>query len=175
MQLFIGNALVAIGVIFLIPSMITNDKTKVFIYQGINTFFCMLSCIVLGGWGGAITNLIAVVRNVIQVKERMTMRLQWGLTILLFVVGSIINKEGVVGYIPVAASIIYTLLAYRENSSIVQIKLAIVINLICWTIYDIIILAYMGALVDGICIIATVVSIFLGKKKKQAYNFVKIQ
>lgn len=146
--LIIGNILSFIGVIFLALSSIIQDKKRTIFYQIFDCLFATFSNIVLGGFSGAIVCLAALVRNVLVYFDKNNRILMVIISVIMTISGFWFNRHGIIGWLPIIASIQYTLWLGWGFTSNKSIKMALAINLAIWAVYDAVIMAFPALAAD---------------------------
>ena len=169
--LIIGNiiALIAASIQFVIG--IIKDRKKIILLQTIQFFTFSISTFILGGFTGAIANLINAIRNILSYKEKLTKNI----IILIILVSTILtlafNNLGFIGLLPLINTIIYTVFINQKNPF--KFKILFLITIILWFIYDFTIKAYTSAFFDIFTIIVTCITayqIYKTNKEKQTTN-----
>ena len=158
-----------IAAVFSILSDKTTNIKRIFLYNGINNFFCSISYFCMNAITGGISALLALSRNILfyKYKEKVTIGavLMYFLVIILFNISSI---NGFVSCIPALLVIIYTSALYTKNT--IYIKYACIITSLLEIIYDYVYGVYVGIIV---CIIAAVLSTYSLIKIEKDKNIVK--
>lgn len=157
MTIIIGNAIALIACILMVYSG-TLKKTKDVIYiQSIQIGLLTLSNIVLGGISGAIVNSLNLIRNIICYKEKLTILIKIIIITIMTILCIIFNTQGIIGYLPLLCSVIYTWLI--DIKDVKKFKYLNIFVLSCWLIYDAYILSYTSALFDFGTIITNIIAI----------------
>lgn len=152
------NYVIIGNIVFLIASIISTliglikDKQKYLLYQLIVFTIMGIGNVLLKGYSGVIANAISIIRNIVCIKYTYKPSIKYLFVILQLVVTIIFNQEGLVGYLPVLAVGVYTLLIDQNNQ--VRFKYVVIISQAIWIIYDILILNFVDV-VFGISTIAT--------------------
>lgn len=146
--LIVGNILSFIGVVFLALSSVVSDKKRTIFYQIFDCLFAVLANIVLGGFSGAVVCLAAFIRNVLVYFGKNNPKLMIIIAVLMTILGALVNQHGLIGWLPIIASIQYTLWLGWGFTSNKSVKLALAINLIIWAAYDAVILAFPALAAD---------------------------
>ena len=154
----------SLGALFLFLSSISKTKKETFVCQIFDTVFNTIANLLFKGYSGVITNLISLIRNILVFKNCINKWIQIILIILLFIIGSITNNRGLIGYFPIIASIEYTLIACRVKSTIKLVKISLFINVILWGIYDLVIGAYPMLIIDIITSIGCIKTLYNMRK-----------
>lgn len=144
-----------------------KKKKNVFIYQTIDSGSNILANFFLQGYSGMIVSLIACLRNILTVFNRITFKIQIIFSIIVIIVGLYINNRGILGILPIISFVEYTLIAPNPKSSILTVKIAFLINVGLWTIYNFIIKSYPMMIANIICFTTCLISIYKITKEKQ--------
>lgn len=169
--LILGNVFSLLSAICIAISVLKKNKNDLILWQVIDVIFCILSNIALYTYSAMTTNSIALIRNILAYKNKLTKKITWILFILCIVVGLYANNRGLIGLFPIVASASYTIFMFTTKDE-QQIRWALVSNLILWFVHDIYIQAYPSALTDVVLSIWTSVQIF--KKSKIKSFFFKL-
>ena len=70
------------------------------------------------------------------------------IAVLMTILGALVNQHGLIGWLPIIASIQYTLWLGWGFTSNKSVKLALAINLIIWAAYDAVIMAFPALAAD---------------------------
>lgn len=146
--LIVGNILSFIGVVFLALSSVVADKKRTIFYQIFDCFFATVSNIVLGGFSGAMVCLAALIRNALVYFDKNNRLLMVIIAIAMTIGGALVNQHGIIGWLPIIASIQYTLWLGWGFTSNKSVKLALAINLAIWAVYDAVIMAFPALTAD---------------------------
>ena len=169
--LILGNVFSLLSAICIAISVLKKNKNDLILWQVIDVIFCILSNIALYTYSAMTTNSIALIRNILAYKNKLTKKITWILFILCIVVGLYANNRGLIGLFPIVASASYTIFMFTTKDE-QQMRWALVSNLILWFVHDIYIQAYPSALTDVVLSIWTSVQIF--KKSKIKSFFFKL-
>ena len=140
-----------------------KNKNDLILWQGIDVIFCILSNIALYTYSALATNTIALIRNFLAYKNKLTKQITWILFILCIVAGLYANNRGIIGLFPIIASASYTIFMYITKNE-QQMRWALVSNLILWFVHDIYVQAYPSALIDVVLSVWTSIQIFKNRK-----------
>lgn len=127
----IGNILAAISSMYLLISIFKHNKKELLRYQIGDNLFGILANIFLGGTSGIITLSIALLRNILTYYGS---KIAYATLPVLVVVGVLLNRDGLWGYLPICASLSYEFIIIKFKS-VRAIKLGLITNLILWSIY----------------------------------------
>lgn len=128
-----------------------------------DVIFCILSNIALYTYAALTTNSVALIRNILAYKNKLTKNITWILLILCVIAGLWANNRGIIGLFPIIASASYTIFMYTTKNE-QQMRWALVSNLILWLVHDIYVQAYPSALTDIILSIWTGMQIFKNRR-----------
>ena len=158
LRLVIGNLISFSSSLFLIASCIIREPKKVFVMQTMENIVLSISSAVLGSWSGISTLLIAAVKNALVAMGRFTFGLMILFCIVLTAVGLIVNNRGVIGLIPIFATVTLTACNYYTKD-ILAIKWSLLLNIALWSIYGFLIYDFALGTMQIVTGIITYVSI----------------
>lgn len=167
----IGLAFSFLSACCLCYSTFGKQKENILKWQVANTSFLILANLFLKGYSGMATNVVCLVRNILGAKGRLNRTNTIVLTILIVVAGVAVNNRGLLGLLPVVASVEYSICMYLcKNAQ--QMRLALAVNVALWAIYDFAIGSYPMFATDLIVAGASVLNVFRfqrpGKDKADA-------
>lgn len=165
MQIVIGNIVALVGSVLMAYSGIIKEKQKIIIVQTIQMLMLGLSNIILGGIPGAIINSVNCIRNILCYEEKLGFKEKMILVTISVGLSIYFNNLGIIGILPVIATVFYTMLMDMKN--VVKFKVLLIFTLILWGIYDIYIKSYTSAIFDFITIGANIFSIYRIYKLKE--------
>ena len=143
----IRNLFSLFAVICLAVSVTKKNKNKLIGWQIIDTIFCMLSNIALFSYSAFTTNFLALLRNILAYKNKLSKFVTIVLTVLCVIFGAFANTRGIIGWFPITASASYTLFMFMTKNE-QQMRFALISNLLLWFVHDIYIQALPSALAD---------------------------
>mgnify|MGYP002852103519 CR=1 FL=1 len=161
--LIIGNIFSLLSAICLAISVIKKNKNDLIWWQVIDVVFCILSNIALYTYAALTTNSIALIRNILAYKNKLTKNITWILFILCIIAGLGANNRGIIGLFPIIASASYTIFMYITKNE-QQMRWALVSNLLLWFVHDIYVQAYPSALTDMALSVWTLIQIYKNRK-----------
>lgn len=159
-----GNIFSLMSAICIAVSVLKKNKNDLIWWQVIDVIFCILSNIALYTYAALTTNSIALIRNILAYKNKLTKNITLLLFILCIIVGLWANNRGIIGLFPIIASASYTVFMFTTKNE-QQMRWALVSNLILWFVHDIYVQAYPSALTDVVLSVWTAVQIFKNRKK----------
>jgi len=163
-QLICGNIVALIASLLMVYAGSVKERKKIIYIQTLQISAFTLSTLILGGYTGAIVNLISIGRNVLCYKDKLTYNMKIILILLSIIFSLLFNNLGLLGLLPLISTVIYTL--FMDVKSAIKLKLLIVFTLIFWLIYDILIRSYTSAVFDFFTIISHTVTVYQLSKKK---------
>ena len=156
-KLLIGNIIALIASIAMVIAGLQKTKKKVLFVQIIQIALAALGNLVLGGYTGAIVNVLNCVRDVLCYKDKMGVKEKIIISVLAIGISLAFNNLGWIGFLPVIATVLYII--YMNTKDDLKFKILVLVVLILWTVYDIYIKSYTAGIFDIISIIANVVTI----------------
>ena len=158
MKLVLGELFSLLSSLCLAYSTFGKDKQRMLLWQTVNAGFYSVSCLFLGGYAAVASNLLTIIRNVLQLKKKMTRKLAAVLCVFIVVLGTLCNNRGLLGFLPVTASVIYTIMLYAARSPR-QMHLAVIVNMLQWAAFDCVIRAYPSLGMDIVIISLSVLNL----------------
>lgn len=164
MNIIIGNIVALISSILVVYIGTIKNKQKIIIVQTIQIIISIISNIILGGITGAIINSSNCIRNILCCKNKLTFKLKILLILITIIVSLKFNKLGLIGFLPLISTIIYTLLI--ETKDIIKFKQIYILCMFLWFIYDLFIQSYTSSIFDFLTIITSTIAIHQLSKKR---------
>lgn len=96
----------------------------------------MLSNIALFSYSAFTTNFLALLRNILAYKNKLSKSVTIVLTVLCVFLGAFANTRGIIGWFPITASASYTLFMFMTKNE-QQMRFALISNLLLWFVHDI--------------------------------------
>lgn len=162
--LIIGNVFSFLSAVFIALSVVKKNKKDLIWYQVIDVIFCILSNIALYTYAALTTNSVALIRNILAYKNKLTRKITWVLFVLCIIFGLWANNRGFIGLFPIIASSSYTIFMFTTKNE-QQMRWALISNLMLWFVHDIYVQAYPSAATDVLLSIWTIVQIFRNRKR----------
>ena len=168
-KIIIGNFIALFAASLSIIIGFIKNKKDILSIQTLQYLVYTISNIILGGFTGAITDLISIVRNILSYKEKLTKRIITLIIIISIILTLMFNNLGLIGLFPLFGNIIYIL--FINTTDEFKFKILILITMLFWLVYDITIKSYTSAVFDLVSIMACLISAFhmytTNKKEKQ--------
>ncbi len=143
-NLMLGN-LISLGAsLLLAASCCARSKQRAYGFQCAESAVLCCTYLTFGAWAGLSTQVLSVARNLMVIRDRFTVRWMLLFTALVIVLGAAVNNQGLIGLLPVAATVQLTLCNHFCRT-IVQVKLSFLANALQWMIFSF----RIGDLVNG--------------------------
>lgn len=141
---------------------IKNNK-KFLVLQNTQLCLASLSSFMVGGYTGAIIDVISIIRNTLCYKEKLTPARK-GIIILFQIIFSILlNDAGFIGLCPMFGVLFYTVFMKNDAKTL---KVVTAITLVFWAVYEFYIQLYTAAIFDIIGVISNLVGLYRVTKNK---------
>lgn len=157
-RILIGNLISFAASLALAAGCLMKDPKKVYILQVAENLILCVSSAFFGSWSGISTLLVSTARNVLLVKGRFDKRMMYLFIILVTVCGVLVNKGGIIGLLPVLATVILTVCNYYARE-ILAIKWSLLVNLVLWAVYFFAIMDIASGVTQVVIAAVTLVSI----------------
>ncbi|MGV3127207.1 YgjV family protein [Streptococcus orisratti] len=161
----IGLIFSAIGASCLAVSAFTKHKDRMLIWQVADYVFTMIANLLLGGYTGAISISVSIIRNLLMIKKWYSWATATLFVFLQLSLGAYFNNIGWVGFLPIISSISYTLATFMTNK-IQWLRWVIIENMLLWSFYDWTIKAYPALIMDFFIVTTTLIAIKKSKRSK---------
>lgn len=163
MNLILAQIFRLISSFFYISGDKSNNRKKIFTYNGIYNFFSGIQYFLLNAITGAICSFLAIIRNIVLYKNAKKVPI-WGMVIYLMIilVLNLLIYDKPISLLPVLLVFIYSIALYIGD--IMIIKYSVILVCLIEIIYDIYYKAYVGIAVCIIDIILVIISMFKIKK-----------
>lgn len=168
-DLFWGNIFSLCSALCVAVSMLTQNKKNFMHWQSFNSFFGILADIVLFANTAVIFDTLCCCRNVLSYKNHLTKKLAILFVLTGISVGLYVNNLGWIGYLPICASVGFTICIYLTKNE-QQMRYASVYSMTLWLIHGICIRAYAGSVVSCMLIIWTIIQIILNRRNHLCYE-----
>ncbi len=156
--LIIGNIFSLLSAVCIAISVIKKNKNDLIWWQILDVIFCILSNIALYTYAALTTNSVALVRNILAYKNKLTEKLTFVLILMCIVAGLWANNRGIIGLFPIIASASYTVLMHTTRNE-QQMRYALISNLALWFVHDFYVQAYPSAITDVVLSVWTTLQI----------------
>lgn len=166
-NLVIANCISAVSAMFTCLSCYSKDRARIYYYQVGQCVALAIANIFFNSYAGIITLIICAVRNFLLGKDIYNKYICVSLAAGMLIFGAILNNNGGIGWIVIAANVIYTLGAYFAKNEL-TIKLNIILDLVLWMIYEMFIIDIPSFIADSIAVVIALISVFryIASKKK---------
>lgn len=158
MMYWFGLGLSVVTSALFIVSVRQVEKSRVFLFQAIETSINIVKNIVLGGFSGAVTQVFGLIRNVALARGYSS----WWLTVVLSVCqligGIMVNQHGWIGLLPMIASISYTVISLSTTDILIT-KHALFWNISLWMVYDMVIMDWVSVAMSVVFLVTIAQSI----------------
>ena len=158
LNLIIGNCISAVASVFLAISNCAQSQKKIYLFQLLETATFCLSSVFFASWAGLSTLLVSLVRNILVVKNRLRKWHVYLFAVLVVLIGLYINNRGVLGLLPIAATVEITFANYYAKS-VPLIKVSVLFNTILWAVYSFLIWDFAAGISETLISILGAVSL----------------
>ena len=165
--LILGN-LISLGAsVCLAASCCAGKKSTAYRLQAAESGVLCGSYLVFNAWAGLITQALSVLRNLLVVRGKFSARWMVLFTALAVVLGVAVNDRGLIGLLPVVATVQLTLCNHFCRT-IRQVKVSFLVNAFQWLAFSFCIGDYVNTCTQVVVMALCVVSLVrLSRKEKQ--------
>ncbi len=165
-ELVAGNVCSLLAMVTDSVSASRKTARGVLLVQTLSQLFYGMSAVVLKGYSAAVQNAVSILRNLLAVsKSRSRLKAVEMLLILLAVVlGLCFNNRGVIGLLPVVASLEYSLAVFWFEDNERALKIAFLINAVLFGVFNGAVLNIVGVIANIVVVVSIVVFLIRDKK-----------
>ena len=127
--------------------------------QMISQVFYAAGSIILKGYSSTAQNVVSVLRNLAAMKNVKSRAVAWSLILLGVVLGAVFNNRGLLGWLPIAANLEYSVAMFRFKDNVTGLKLSLIVNTLMYSVFNFIILNYVGGVSCIVVGVTTAVSL----------------
>ena len=146
-SLIIGNIFSFLSSICVLISVAVQSKKKLIKWQTYNIVLYIFACIALNAYTALVSISIALIRNILAYKNRLTQHITFVLCVFITIIGFFVNNKGVIGIFPILAITSYTVLIYTTKNE-QEMRYALVLNMLLWFIHNFFVMAYPSAVAN---------------------------
>lgn len=167
MNILVGNLISLVGSAFLCASCVAKTKRRVVILQLCQCAVLAVAQLVFGKGAGAVSMSMAGVRNLIIASGHYNFVVMLVIFALTLGLGLHFNTAGLLGLIPVAVGLMYTVALYFSHS-IKALKIWLSVLLFGWIIYSAMIFDLFGTISNTAAEVLNLVTLAKISKANQA-------
>ena len=138
----------------------------ILLVQCLSQVFYGLGSLVLGGYSGAVQNVISLLRNFAAMKKWNRRAVEWTLILAGVVVGLLVNNLGIIGLLAVVANLEYSLVVFRYKDNERALKWAFLVNLALFAVFNAYLHNYIGALGNIAVFLMTAIFLYDSRKRE---------
>lgn len=155
----IANIVGLVGSLLMVLVGCLKRKKDILLAQNGQLVLLGISNLMLGGYIGAIVNVVAIFRNILCSKNKLNLFWVIIITMVTIIIGVICNSgQGLVSYLPVFASLIF--LFFMNLKDMIKFKAMSAFVMFLWFIYDLELHLYTTALFDLITVFSCLIVMY---------------
>ena len=158
-DLIIGNACSLCAMVTDSVSGTRKKHSEILAVQILSQVFYGAGSIILRGYSSTAQNVVAILRNLAAMKNVKSRVVEWSLIALGVVLGVAFNNRGLLGWLPIAANLEYSVAVFRFKDNERGLKLAFLVNMLMYSVFSFAILNYVGAAGNIVVAVTTAISL----------------
>lgn len=162
-NILIGNIISFAAAIFLAVSCVVKSRKQIFILQFMNCAVLAVASYFFGSYAAITTLVLCCIRNIFIMKDKFSVPVMTVILILVIACGVLTNNRGLIGLLPVIATVEYTICCHYITD-VGKTRISILVNEAIWIIYSFLVLDFSTAITDIIVVTVDIVSIAKGAK-----------
>ena len=166
--LILGN-LISLGAsVCLAASCCAKNKKSAYRLQAAESAVLCGSYLVFSAWAGLVTQVLSVLRNLLVIRGKFSVKWMVFFTALAVVLGVAVNDRGLIGLLPVAATVQLTLCNHFCRT-LKQVKVSFLVTAFQWLTFSFCIGDYVNAATQVVVMTLCVISLVrLTRKERKA-------
>lgn len=146
----------------------TRKTTRgILLMQSVSQAIYGVGAVVLGGYSGAVQNVMSIIRNFVAIKKINSKALEWILVALGVVLGVAFNNLGTMGWLPIIANLEYTLAVFYCKDNERALKIAFLISAVMFAVFNGAILSIVGVVTNSIVVITGIIALVKERREKK--------
>lgn len=142
--IILGNMISLGASVCLAASCCAKNKKSAYGLQAAESAVLCGSYLVFSAWAGLVTQVLSVLRNLLVMRGKFSVRWMVFFTALAVALGVTVNNRGLIGLLPVAATVQLTLCNHFCRT-LKQVKISFLVNAIQWLTFSFCIGDYVNA------------------------------
>ena len=165
--LIMGNLCSILAMVSDTVSSSRKTAKGVLLVQTLSQIFYGMSAIFLKGYSAAVQNAVSLLRNLIAIRKISNRILETVLVVAGVLLGLYFNNLGVMGLLPVAANLEYSLAVFRFGDDERALKIAFAINAVMYLIFNFAIWNFVGVIANAVVIVMTILFLIKDRKNRE--------
>ncbi len=141
-----------------------KKHNQILAVQILSMVFYGAGSIILKGYSSTAQNVVGILRNLAAMKNIKNKAVEWTLIALGVVLGVLFNNRKLIGWLPIIANLEYSIAVFRFRQNARGLKIAFIINMLMFAVFNIVIMNYVGAASCTVVAATTVISLIKGKR-----------
>ncbi len=160
-RFILGQIFGILGALAIIISSFQKTRKKMLIFLIFDPVFYTIQYILLNAYAGALSNIVGIIRTIMfsfKGKNKFfNSNYPLYIIIFLYLLINIFTHKNIYSLFPIIASIIYAFVLWQDKPK--NIRIGSVFMFSMWFIYNLIVKAYISAIVEFVLLISTIIAI----------------
>ena len=144
-KVMFANILMIVGEGILFIGSSRKNKKELLLFQIVSMIVMGLASYLLKAYSAIVMDVVGITRNILSINNISSRKLSYLFIASAIVFGILFNSNSFWGYLPIIANVTQSVFILDSRSSINQIRLACAFSSLCWTIFNIAVKGYSGA------------------------------
>ncbi len=166
MRILLGNLCCLLALAADAVSAAGKTPRSILLFQSLSQLFYGISALFLRGYSAAVQNFVSILRNLTALRKACEKWVAWLFIALGVGLGLLFNNLGAAGLLPVIANLEYSLAIFRFREDQRSLKLAFLVCVLLYTVFNVIILNIVGA-VSNVVVLITTTAFLIRDSRKQ--------
>ncbi|MBO4537275.1 MAG: YgjV family protein [Erysipelotrichaceae bacterium] len=162
--LLTANAITLLAQLVNLYASTRKNKKDILLWQCVFMVLIGVTSWLLKGYSAVVTDILGIIRNLIIIRGIENRTVDIIQIVLCIVLGVYFNSNGLIGYLPIIATISQSLLLLNRNVRTDHVQLVCAFSSVCWTGFNLGIGSYVGALFNALAAVSYLATMFREKK-----------
>lgn len=160
-KFILGQIFGILGALATIISSFQKTRKKMLIFLIFDPIFYTIQYILLNAYAGALSNIVGIIRTIMfsfKGKNKFfNSNYPLYIIIFLYLLINVFVYKSIYSLFPIIASIVYAFVLWQDKPK--NIRIGSVFMFSMWLIYNLIVKAYVGVIVEFVLLISTIIAI----------------
>jgi hypothetical protein len=169
--ILIGNVIAFAGSLLMVGVGFLRTRKSILLVQCSMFGLMGAANIILGGFTGAVSSLVSIIRNVLCLKGPLSIPVKLLIVAIQLLLSAKVNSLGLIGWLPIISACFYTLMIDVKDE--IQLKAVLIIAQSMWLAYDLTICNYVAFTFDILTVLSNaygIISLKLQQRPKSHHR-----
>ena len=145
-----------------------KKRSEILAVQILSQVFYGSCSFILKGYSSTAQNAVSILRNLAAIKNVKSRVVEWTLIALGVALGAVFNNRGLLGWLPIAANLEYSIAVFQLKNNEKGLKLAFLTNFLMFSVFNFSIRNYVGSAGNIVVAVTTAVSLIRTVRRERS-------